>query len=104
MHYGEIPTDRRVLHSCDVPGCVNPAHLRLGTDADNVADKVLRNRQAVGRRSPSAKLTPDQVLAIRATGGAMTHRALGAMYGVSKTVVGQILHGRKWKHLVDNIR
>lgn len=38
------PSDMMVLHSCDNPGCINPAHLRLGTHADNMADKVDRQR------------------------------------------------------------
>lgn len=43
-HVGPLPADLFVLHSCDVPPCVNPAHLRPGTAADNAADKVARGR------------------------------------------------------------
>lgn len=41
---GAIPAGLHILHKCDVPGCVNPAHLYAGTNAQNVADKVARGR------------------------------------------------------------
>lgn len=44
LHYGEFDPKWRVLHSCDNPPCVNPAHLRLGTDADNARDRDDRGR------------------------------------------------------------
>jgi len=44
LYYGEIPGGAHILHTCDNPPCVNPTHLRSGTNADNVADKVSRKR------------------------------------------------------------
>lgn len=46
LHTGVNPKELHVLHKCDNPRCINPNHLFLGTNADNVADKVLKNRQA----------------------------------------------------------
>ena len=60
--YGAIPPGMCVCHRCDNPGCVNLAHLFMGTNADNVQDKVSKNRQY---RKPS-KLTSEQIQQIRA--------------------------------------
>ena len=76
LAHGPIPDDLWVLHTCDTPRCCNPAHLFLGTVADNNADMIAKGRDARGERSGarkhpervnrgeqchSAKLTEDQV-------------------------------------------
>ena len=48
QHNGPIPEGMVIRHTCDVPDCVNPEHLLLGTQADNIRDKVERNRQWCG--------------------------------------------------------
>lgn len=50
LTYGDIPEELRVLHKCDVPLCVNPNHLFLGTDTDNMHDRDAKGRQAKGER------------------------------------------------------
>jgi hypothetical protein len=49
---GEIPESLSVLHYCDVPPCVRPTHLYVGTQADNMRDRAMRGRQRAARVSP----------------------------------------------------
>ena len=86
MFIGPIPSGFSVLHDCDTPSCVNPQHLRLGTQADNMRDMMDRGRTLTGSRNHSAKLTEDDVLAIRATTGCAA--TVAAAYGVNKRTRG----------------
>lgn len=94
---GPIPEGVFVLHRCDVPSCVNPDHLFLGTRADNVADMMQKGRQPRGSRNGSAKLTPAQVLEIFAS--TEKQAVLAARYGVVHTAISKIKRGHKWAHL-----
>lgn len=86
-----------VMHSCDNPLCVNPAHLRVGTTAENMADKVAKGRQAKGARNGRAKLSAEQVAAIRASKApGVTNRELGRRFGVTAEMIGYILRGKNW--------
>lgn len=64
--HGLIPTGHCVCHRCDNTRCINPDHLFSGTQGDNVADKVLKGRQAKGENARTAKLTKEKVVEIRA--------------------------------------
>src|SRR3990167_5845661 len=68
LAYGEIPSDKILMHTCDNPGCVNPRHLRVGTFLDNARDMVTKGRKVTsdqrGESNPRAKLTNSQVLSI----------------------------------------
>ena len=95
---GPIPSDAKVLHSCDVRRCCNPKHLFLGTTQDNSDDMVSKGRSTAGERNPSAKLTEAQVLDMRAAhaSGRATHRELAKRFGVSKSLVAKIIQRRRW--------
>ena len=100
---GPIPEGYLVRHKCDNPPCINPAHLELGTDADNSRDKVTRGRAGAlrGEAHLSAKLTEDQVreIRLRYAQGGVTQEMLAAEYGVAKPTIGGITSGRIWKHV-----
>ncbi len=90
-----------VLHRCDNPKCCNPAHLFLGTVADNTRDMDSkgRRRSRFGEGHPHAKLTAAKVIEIRrlyAQGG-KTHRALADEFGVAAPVVTRIINRKSWR-------
>lgn len=91
------PGKALVCHKCDNPSCVNPAHLFLGTIQDNMDDRNTKGRQARGERNAPAKLTEDQVRAIRADPRMNTEIAKD--YGVFETTISSIKHRHTWKHV-----
>lgn len=66
IHFGEIPKGKSVLHKCDNPRCVNPDHIYIGTQSDNMKDRSARGRiDLKGIKNPNCKLSTEQVLEIR---------------------------------------
>jgi hypothetical protein len=98
LYKGDIPQGMNVLHSCDLPCCVNPAHLRLGTLSDNSQDCVARGRHKIpdnrGERATWAKLNVEKVEQIKKR--EMAGTAYARLYGVSKSTIYQIWSGRNW--------
>jgi hypothetical protein len=120
--YGPIPEGHVVAHKCDTPSCVNPDHLFICTQADNLRDMVEKGRSATGEKHRSrkhpelvlrgssvgtSKLTADQVVAIRQTyqfsdAGRQSDTSLSALsraYGVSFQTIHKIIRRKTWKHL-----
>lgn len=98
---GVVPDGMQVLHSCDNRDCCNPRHLRVGTLQDNKNDEVGRDRHVYGERHHSAKLTEDDIRAIRALyASGLTYGAIGQRYGVTGENVGQIIRRRSWRHVI----
>lgn len=101
LTHGEPPRHLVVMHKCDNRGCVNPAHLRLGTQAENVADAVRKGRHQRGSRNGKAKLTEAEVYEIRRLylEGGQTYAGLARMYGVSPDQIKAINQGTAWPHV-----
>ena len=117
---GTVPDGLILRHKCDVPACVNPDHLEVGTQADNIRDMVERGRStrgerngtrtkpervARGERAGGAKLTEARVRRVfemRAAG--MLLREIGAELGVSLPTVCRILSGKAWAHITSRRR
>lgn len=104
INVGPIPEGKYVLHRCDTPACVNPAHLFLGTHADNMHDMWAKGRHAPGRGATpgnahhQAKLRREWIDAIRAERAAgMTFVALGKKYGVTESTMRSAVYGKTWQ-------
>jgi hypothetical protein len=95
IHFGPIPTGLCVCHKCDTPACVNPAHLFLGTNAQNTADRKAKGRGALGEKSPHSKLTCDQVRIALASN--ISKRKLADAFGVTPGTIAHIRRGRAWR-------
>lgn len=99
---GTIPKGMHVLHKCDNRRCCNPAHLYIGTNADNMRDKVERNRCVglKGEQNGSAILTENDVRAIlKRLSNGESCVAIAASYGVSGVLISAIRTGKSWKHV-----
>lgn len=106
LRHGPIPRGMRVLHRCDTPICVNPDHLFLGTQADNVADMVAKGRHKppkpqLGSINPQAVLTEAQArwvkMAVKESGH--SQREIARMLGVSPMTVSRIVNNQTWSHV-----
>lgn len=100
---GPIPEGMKVLHSCDVGRCVNPDHLFLGTQTDNIADmdaKGRSNRPQPGEKNGRALLSESQVLEIRQLyDEGKSPLTLSETYGVSRSIIYKIGKRESWRHL-----
>jgi len=96
------PIDLQVLHTCDNPPCCNPAHLFLGTNYDNVRDKMSKGRASFpqpwrrGEKHHAAKLTEADVVAIRRHWQPGSARELAQRYGVSIGTIYKIVNHQGW--------
>lgn len=99
IHFGMIPKDLCVLHTCDNPKCVNPNHLFLGTSEDNIKDKVDKNRQAKGENIGISKLTMNQVKEIRILKGKFSQRKIAKMFSVAYSTIAYIHKNKTWRHI-----
>ncbi len=95
--HGSIPSGLHVLHKCDVRHCVNPDHLFLGTNLDNIADKMAKGRQAKGESAANVKLTNSQVREILLFDPATSNVKIAEKYGVSDVTISRIRRGLRWK-------
>lgn len=101
LYVGEIPEGLCVCHSCDNRKCVNPSHLFLGTNADNVRDREKKSRGVMpmrsGEKNSQAKLSEEQIVEIRTMRSeGIRGIDLAKEFGVTQATISSIVHRRNW--------
>lgn len=105
LHFGPIEDGLFVCHTCDVPNCINPDHLYLGTSADNTRDCLERGRidrvkRPRGEKHGNSKLTTDIVRDIRARREqGETLKSIALRHNTPVSNVWQIVHRKLWAHV-----
>lgn len=102
LEHGPIDSGVLLRHRCDNPACVNPSHLRPGTQRDNMRDMRSRQRSATGRKNGSVKLTDSdvrQIRLLRQEGRTVT--SLAKQFGVSRATVWRVVERKNWQHVED---
>lgn len=95
-----VPDGMVVRHTCDNPSCVNPDHLVIGSQAENIADQAKHGRKAMGERKGGAKLTDAIVLeARRRVSSGETVQSIAKEFGVHPGTMSQACRRDTWRHL-----
>lgn len=95
----EIPKEKHVLHKCDNPKCINTDHLFLGSNKENVNDRVLKNRSfsPKGEKNNKAILSKKDILVIRKL--KEPYSVIAKKFGVCKSTIGWIKTNQTWRHI-----
>lgn len=97
---GKIPENMSVCHRCDIPICVRPSHLFIGSSKDNIRDMLEKNRQARGANVGTSKLIDNDIMAIKQLFDLGTrYNDLARKFGVSHRQIRRIIIGENWAHL-----
>lgn len=98
---GPIPDGLHVLHHCDNRACINPVHLFLGTNLDNMNDKISKGRQTRGEENGGAKLTAEKVREIRARYalGKESMVRIAKDYKIHYYTVHMVVRRKRWQHV-----
>jgi hypothetical protein len=100
--FGKIPAGMLVCHKCDVPSCVNPSHLFLGSDADNMRDRDDKCRVAhnCGEKCGKSKIKESDVVTIKTLfKDGVSQTEIGIMLGINRKNVFNIVRGVSWRHV-----
>ena len=101
-----IPSKMLLCHHCDNPKCVNPNHLFVGTQSDNMKDSFNKGRikppiiSLYGEKNGMCKLTQDQVLEIRSLSSrGLSYSVIASKFHISPSHAGHIITGSRWQYL-----
>lgn len=99
LEHGDLPKRGVVRHTCDNPACVNPAHLRLGSQADNIADCISRGRH-VGTKGQRFHHLPEMVVRVmRRLHPALNYTEIASIWGVGRQTVMRIVKRQAWRNV-----
>lgn len=103
-YYGDIDSQLNLCHHCDNPGCVNPNHLFLGTQYDNLQDMVNKNRSCKGSKNNTNLTESDIIQMLMDIFNNKYHNRSEILlkYNISRTALYNILNGRTWTHITTN--
>ena len=93
IHNGRIPKGNYVLHKCDVRHCVNPDHLFLGTQKENLLDMARKGRSTSRFSETEVRAMKEMRLA------GMTLKTIGEAFGVRRQTIHEIVKGHTWSHI-----
>lgn len=100
IHNGYLPDNLHVCHSCDNRRCVNPEHLFLGDDFDNMRDAAKKGRMSRGESRPLSKFSDADIPEIRRRAmSGETHASLAKEFGASQPTISKIVTGKTYKHI-----
>jgi hypothetical protein len=102
LEIDDIPKGMIVMHLCDNPACCNPRHLVLGTDRDNVEDKIRKGREryASGEDHGNSKTSEVDVIAMKKLyKSGFSIKYISDKFNMSHVQVGRIVHGTAWKQV-----
>jgi len=94
-----VPDGYVVCHSCDNPCCVNPNHLFLGSNQDNMTDRNKKQRQAKGKDIHTNKLSQEDVKYIKSLPKGFNQSEVARQFGVYSSCISAIVNGKNWKHI-----
>lgn len=103
LTHGSAPTEtHQAAHSCNVPGCVNPNHLRWATPKENIADQMDHGTAVFGENHPSSFLNEADVRSIRQMHkDGVVQRRIAQAFSITPQRVNEIVKRKTWKHLSD---
>lgn len=99
---GPVPSGLVLRHICDNRKCINPFHLTLGTQADNINDMYRRGRGCIGDKAPWSKLNEAQVKELRLE-FKFTKSSIAEMsrrHNINYGTLSDVLLNKTWKHVV----
>lgn len=108
LQNGDIPKKMYICHTCDIPACVNPSHLFLGTPKDNMQDCITKKRfppPLRGELNPASKLNDGvvrEIIDLLKYG--YTQVEISDIYGVTTQNINYIHHNKSWKHVARDLQ